>query len=88
MVVLPSENRINIKGIGGQSKIVGILPKLFVTFGSRVEHCMVGIISGGDFDLLMGNDLNAKFKIRVDIEDRSCTYQHPMLGAQYMRFLG
>ena len=67
---------------------MGILPKLFVTFGSRVEHCMVGIISGGDFDLLMGNDLNAKFKIRVDIEDRSCTYQHPMLGAQYMRLLG
>ena len=78
MVVLPPDNRVTIKGIGGQSKIVGILPKLFVKFGSTVEHCITRVVSEGDFVLLMGNDLNAKFKIRVDIEDRTCSYQHPM----------
>ena len=82
MVVLPPDNRVTIKGIGGQSKIVGILPKLFVKFGSTVEHCIAQAVLEGDFVLLMGNDLIAKFKIRVDIEDSSCTYQHPMLGAK------
>ena len=46
---------------------MGIFSEIYVTFGCRVVKTMVGVISGGDFDLLMGNDLNSDIGINIDI---------------------
>ena len=51
---------IGVSGIGGKAKIIGIIPKMPVTMGSRTEEVIVGVCNVGDFDVLLGNDVNSK----------------------------
>ena len=52
--------QIGVSGIGGKAEIIGIIPKMLITMGSRTDEVIVGICNLGDFDILLGNDITSK----------------------------
>ena len=77
---LAKENYLKVNGIGGEGYIIGIHLDMPVTLGSSVVQCRVGILDRGSFDLLLGNDSTKKFKLSLNVDERTCTYQYLILG--------
>ena len=63
MIVLPERLRLHLDGVGGTGHIIAIIPNMIITLGCRIETCTIGVIDSGNFDLLMGNDINSKLKV-------------------------
>ena len=57
IVWLSKSNWLTVKGIGGDCHIIAIHPAMPMTFGTRVIRKPVGITDGGDFELLVGNEV-------------------------------
>ena len=36
--------------------------------------------------MLLGNDVNSKLQVNINVNDRYCTYFHPQLGTQKIQF--
>ena len=65
-----------------------MIPKMWITVGSRMEECNVGICDLGEFDILLGNDVTSKFKININVSERHCTYYDPEVGRKKIEFTG
>ena len=69
--------RLKINGLGGASFIIGVLEGEPITFGNRIFIPTIGVVDGGSFEMLLGNDSIAELKMAIDVATLSCTYEHP-----------
>ena len=52
---------LEVNGVGGKAKIIGMIPRLPITLGNRIITSLVGIIDQGKFDILLGNGITSEF---------------------------
>ena len=57
---LERHKQIGVLRTGGKARIIGIIPRMPMTMGSRTEEVIVGVCNVGDIDVLLGNDINFK----------------------------
>ena len=77
---------MKVQGVGGMSKILGIIPKCNIRFGEiQILHSFA-VVEMGAFDLLLGNDFLKRINIQINPAQRSCYYDHPIYGRKTMTF--
>ena len=52
---------LEVNGVDGKAKIIGMIPRLPITLGNRIITSIVGIIDQGKFDILLGNGTTSEF---------------------------
>ena len=52
---------LEVNGVGGKSKIIGMIPRLPITLWNRIITSMVGVIDQGKFDILLSNGTTSEF---------------------------
>ena len=56
MIPFPPPNQMRIQGVGGCTRILGIVPKCSIRFGEVSVLHSFGVVEHGAFDFLLGND--------------------------------
>ena len=84
---LPKKRQLQVAGLGGMSQIKWIIPDLMIKIGGSTVKQHVGIVDGGEFEILIGNDVTCKIRMNINVIDRTFTYNNPIQGRVQMDFV-